>query len=177
MPAGSEVAEAVPESIKNMLLVMTTSGILKPPGQEPQQHPHVQGLWSLTYSRLEEFLPGLFYEVQQGVAGVSPPPPAKLSGGASMADYPALGGAVVMPAQADGAQGSPYVLSRSSDMGFIDQSGLGPAGPNGPESPRYIQLLESPFAQPALPNPVTPGGPPSSESDQPLQLHSTPISI
>jgi hypothetical protein len=58
-------AEAVPESLKNMLLVMSTAGILSPT-PVASQRPHVQNLWGLTYTRLEEFLPGLFHQVLPG---------------------------------------------------------------------------------------------------------------
>lgn len=89
MNAGTELAEAVPESLKNMLLVMSTTGILHPSGQadsasasaKEQQRTYVNGLWSLTYTRLEEFLPGLFHEVLPGHSASSNavtmgPPPA-----------------------------------------------------------------------------------------------------
>jgi brefeldin A-resistance guanine nucleotide exchange factor 1 len=44
------LAEAVPESLKNCVLVMSTSGVL-PAAQAAH-------LWKLTRSRLESFLPG-----------------------------------------------------------------------------------------------------------------------
>ena len=91
MNAGTELAEAVPESLKNMLLVMSTAGILQPDGHvaaaaaQQKQPTYVNGLWSLTYTRLEEFLPGLFHEVLPGQPGPVPAvgPDRRVSAGAA----------------------------------------------------------------------------------------------
>jgi hypothetical protein len=50
--------ESVPESLKNMLLVMHTAGILSS-GQEDSQ------LWRLTWDRIDTLLPNLKYELFQ----------------------------------------------------------------------------------------------------------------
>jgi len=71
--SGSELLmEAIPESLKNMLLVMETAGVFDPPSDttdqdlstmsaEQQQQLNQQGLqlWDLTWHRIELFLPNL----------------------------------------------------------------------------------------------------------------------
>lgn len=82
--------EAVPESIKNILLVMASAGYIAPPPppvsrpvMDAQQQEHEaqeqehgrrdailrRKLWNVTAARLERFLPGM-------LADVFPPPPA-----------------------------------------------------------------------------------------------------
>jgi brefeldin A-resistance guanine nucleotide exchange factor 1 len=51
--------EAVPESLKNILLVMADSGYLAPPDQKPEQ----KDLWEQTWKRLDRFLPSLHGEL------------------------------------------------------------------------------------------------------------------
>lgn len=51
--------EAVPESLKNILLVMSSSGYLIPPSQDPSH----EKLWSETWKRLDRFLPDLRKEL------------------------------------------------------------------------------------------------------------------
>lgn len=51
----SEQEEAVPESLKNILLVMSTSGYLVPKSEDPNQ----EKLWFETWKRLDRFLPDL----------------------------------------------------------------------------------------------------------------------
>ena len=56
---GENLEEAVPESLKNILLVMADGGILAPPsaGEEPSE------LWAETFRRVERFLPGLMFDL------------------------------------------------------------------------------------------------------------------
>ncbi|MCJ1357907.1 MAG: GDP/GTP exchange factor for ARF [Icmadophila ericetorum] len=61
--------EAVPESLKNILLVMADGGYLVPPAKDPQQ----ATLWNETWKRLERFLPGMFREIFP--EKMNPPPP------------------------------------------------------------------------------------------------------
>jgi len=56
---GDSLEEAVPESLKNILLVMANGGYLAPPSQNPQ---HAR-LWEETWKRLERFMPGMFQEI------------------------------------------------------------------------------------------------------------------
>src|ERR1700712_784666 len=51
--------EAVPESLKNILLVMADSGYLAPPAEKPEQ----RELWDQTWKRLDRFLPSLHGEL------------------------------------------------------------------------------------------------------------------
>lgn len=69
--------EAIPESLKNIILVMASDGYLVPPagtadgeGRTPQQ----RRLWKVTFVRLERFQPGLMEGIFPG-SGVSSPPP------------------------------------------------------------------------------------------------------
>ncbi|KAF9532355.1 Sec7-domain-containing protein [Crepidotus variabilis] len=58
---GDQLREAVPESLKNVLLVMSAVGILVPPGTERTDLQKT--LWSNTHERMERFLPGFLAEV------------------------------------------------------------------------------------------------------------------
>jgi golgi-specific brefeldin A-resistance guanine nucleotide exchange factor 1 len=49
----------VPESLKNILLVMSSSGYLVPPSQDPTH----EKLWVETWKRLNRFLPDLRKEL------------------------------------------------------------------------------------------------------------------
>lgn len=51
--------EAVPESLKNVLLVMSSSGYLTPPTKDPSQ----KELWVETWKRIDRFLPDLRKEL------------------------------------------------------------------------------------------------------------------
>jgi brefeldin A-resistance guanine nucleotide exchange factor 1 len=51
--------EAIPESLKNVVLVMQAADILVPPTQEPDQRSErQQALWAASQERIERFLPG-----------------------------------------------------------------------------------------------------------------------
>ncbi|KAK8163430.1 hypothetical protein BC567DRAFT_265954 [Phyllosticta citribraziliensis] len=56
---GDNLEESVPESLKNILLVMSSGGYLVPPDQKPDQ----AELWNETWSRLDRFLPNLLPEL------------------------------------------------------------------------------------------------------------------
>lgn len=47
--------EAVPENLKNVLLIMSTNGYLVPPSQNPDR----EELWNETWKRIDRFLPDL----------------------------------------------------------------------------------------------------------------------
>lgn len=57
------MVEAVPESLKNILLVMSSGGYLVPPSDGTEQSEQQSLLWSETWNRLERFLPGLMLEL------------------------------------------------------------------------------------------------------------------
>jgi brefeldin A-resistance guanine nucleotide exchange factor 1 len=60
--------EAVPESLKNILLVMSSGGYLVP----PQENPANEKLWNQTWLRLERFLPDLYSELYPEEAKARP---------------------------------------------------------------------------------------------------------
>lgn len=47
--------EAVPENLKNVLLIMSSNGYLVPPKQNPER----EELWNETWKRIDRFLPDL----------------------------------------------------------------------------------------------------------------------
>ena len=51
--------EAIPESLKNILLVMVDAGYLEPPskGEKPSR------IWAETWKRVDRSLPGLFRDI------------------------------------------------------------------------------------------------------------------
>ncbi|TFK67907.1 Sec7-domain-containing protein [Pluteus cervinus] len=59
-----QLYEAIPESLKNVLLVMNAAGLLVPPGTEPDTRDERQRtLWSATHERMERFLPGFLGDI------------------------------------------------------------------------------------------------------------------
>ncbi|KAK4052248.1 GDP/GTP exchange factor for ARF [Microbotryomycetes sp. JL221] len=54
--------EAVPESLKNVLLVMNEAGFLRPP-HDPQRTAEHAALWNATFDRIQPFLPDLEHEL------------------------------------------------------------------------------------------------------------------
>ena len=98
--AQSEVLlEAVPESLKNILLVMSSGGYLVPPhsakegdGAEEEDEEDDTELWDETWMRLERFLPGLMPELFSEAAKAKkartprPPPPGQPAADGSGSD-------------------------------------------------------------------------------------------
>jgi brefeldin A-resistance guanine nucleotide exchange factor 1 len=183
MHAGSDLAEAVPQSLKNMLLVMTKDGILQPSGQAttPQKSgkpTFVNGLWSLTYTRLEEFLPGLFHEVLPGgpapaAVAASPAPAAAPSAAAvSLASPPAAG--LMVPPSAPGSAIPKFQAAPAFQMTTPMGMTLSPAPQAAALSP--IVLGPMPSFSPAPSSSLSPnpsgggGGMYSAIQGQPLQL-------
>ncbi|KAH8108152.1 Sec7-domain-containing protein [Cristinia sonorae] len=60
-----QLYEAVPESLKNVILVMSATGSLVPPpaGDEDTREPRQKALWAATHERIERFLPGFLGDV------------------------------------------------------------------------------------------------------------------
>ncbi|KAK4177000.1 hypothetical protein QBC36DRAFT_372703 [Triangularia setosa] len=52
---GDSLEEAVPENLKNVLLIMASNGYLVPPNKNPER----EELWNETWKRIDRFLPGL----------------------------------------------------------------------------------------------------------------------
>lgn len=71
------LSEAIPESLKNMLLVMDTAGVFQAAGEELESSPtgYTQ-LWTVTWDRIDSFLPRLKDEVFKPPPRPSTPPPA-----------------------------------------------------------------------------------------------------
>ena len=69
--AGDGLEEAVPESVKNIVLVMSSSEYIAPPSQQERTELQ-QRLWKASSERLEKFLPNLLSEVFTNSRNVSP---------------------------------------------------------------------------------------------------------
>ncbi|EMD38471.1 hypothetical protein CERSUDRAFT_113640 [Gelatoporia subvermispora B] len=67
-----QLYEAVPESLKNVLLVMNATDLLVPPisASDDQRDDRQKALWAATHERVERFLPGFLDDV------IPSPPPA-----------------------------------------------------------------------------------------------------
>ncbi|KAG8774231.1 GDP/GTP exchange factor for ARF, partial [Serendipita sp. 397] len=59
----SQLYEAVPESLKNVLLVMQASGALLSPTNPEDRPEEVQRRWQLTLEKMDSFLPGFLTDV------------------------------------------------------------------------------------------------------------------
>ncbi|KAK1146081.1 GDP/GTP exchange factor for ARF [Aspergillus melleus] len=66
---GDSLEEAIPESLKNILLVMADGGYLVPPSQDAAK----ETIWTETKKRLDRFLPDLFKEIFPDVSNEKPP--------------------------------------------------------------------------------------------------------
>ncbi|KAI0831147.1 Sec7-domain-containing protein [Trametes gibbosa] len=65
-----QLYEAVPESLKNVLLVMNATGVLAPPiSPEDTRDERQVSLWAATHERIERFLPGFLDDI------IPAPPP------------------------------------------------------------------------------------------------------
>lgn len=81
--------EAIPESLKNIVLVMASAGYLVPPsagvipgdgaGAGSGRTPLQRRLWEVTWARMERFLPGLLEGAFPGVGDAKPTPMVEVS--------------------------------------------------------------------------------------------------
>lgn len=187
--AGQELAEAVPESLKNMLLVMSTHGILTPDSGKAMPH----SLWVLTWNRIEGFLPGMCAEV---FPNVQPPERPANSATATAPSLRADGlevSAFAPPRTSLQVEQNPFGESMSpmravSAPGQVGAIGLIPlmSTPGGGTVSEASSPAGGPLPMPTWPESATqPGGgapppPPQQGVASPnpkLQLHSTPITI
>ncbi|KAJ6618317.1 hypothetical protein B0H10DRAFT_1795581 [Mycena sp. CBHHK59/15] len=60
---GDQLYEAIPESLKNVVLVMNAAQILVPPSEEDTRDDRQRTLWNATNERMERFLPGFLKDV------------------------------------------------------------------------------------------------------------------
>ncbi|EJD05730.1 Sec7-domain-containing protein [Fomitiporia mediterranea MF3/22] len=67
-----QLFEAIPESLKNVVLVMNAMDILVPPAPEDKRTKRQKELWDVTHERIERFLPRFLDEV---IPSPPPPPP------------------------------------------------------------------------------------------------------
>jgi brefeldin A-resistance guanine nucleotide exchange factor 1 len=65
--------EAVPESLKNVLLVMSSSGYLVARSQDPAE----EKLWTETWKRIDRFLPDLRKDLDLDAVKENEVPPTK----------------------------------------------------------------------------------------------------
>lgn len=76
---GDSLDEAVPESLKNILLVMASSGYLV---EKSEGGDEAQGkLWMETWKRLDRFLPDLRKELDMGPREAIAPAPVPAASG------------------------------------------------------------------------------------------------
>jgi hypothetical protein len=84
------LAEAVMESLKNTLLVMSASNVL-----QPSQDGHEKGVWHKTWLKIDAFCPSVKQEFHTVLAKTNPPPdamsPATSSGTGEVAAAPVPG--------------------------------------------------------------------------------------
>ncbi|KAJ9098681.1 hypothetical protein QFC21_004329 [Naganishia friedmannii] len=81
MRTGSkQLYEAVPESLKNVLLVMHSSGFLAPPTVPDTRTDKQKLLWSTAFTRIERFLPGFVNEVIPTPVNPTSPAPLGIEG-------------------------------------------------------------------------------------------------
>lgn len=72
---GDSLEEAVPENLKNVLLIMSSNGYLVPPSQNPER----EELWSETWKRIDRFLPDLRKDLALEEEPKENPPPAAVT--------------------------------------------------------------------------------------------------
>jgi brefeldin A-resistance guanine nucleotide exchange factor 1 len=99
--------EAVAENLKNILLVMSSQGILVPPSGD--EEPERAVLWNETWRRLDRFLPHLFAEIfpdevkkPRTTTGATAAAAAKNSHESATAPAPAQSQPQPQPVQAQG---------------------------------------------------------------------------
>ncbi|KAG8733753.1 GDP/GTP exchange factor for ARF [Ceratobasidium sp. 428] len=70
-----QLAEAIPESLKNVVLVMNANGVLVPPEAPDTRSELQQTLWTDTYTKINAFLPGFMEDLFPPAPPASPLPP------------------------------------------------------------------------------------------------------
>ncbi|KAK0629927.1 hypothetical protein B0T17DRAFT_491256 [Bombardia bombarda] len=66
---GDSLEEAVPENLKNVLLIMSSNGYLVPPSKNPER----EELWNETWKRIDRFLPDLRNDLALEEPAETPP--------------------------------------------------------------------------------------------------------
>ncbi|KAG9102674.1 GDP/GTP exchange factor for ARF [Ceratobasidium sp. 370] len=70
-----QLVEAIPESLKNVVLVMNANGLLAPPESPETRSELQQQLWADTYTKINQFLPGFMEDLFPPAPPPSPLPP------------------------------------------------------------------------------------------------------
>lgn len=70
---GDSLEEAVPENLKNVLLIMSSNGYLVPPSKNPER----KELWDETWKRIDRFLPDLRADLALEGEEEEPVPPSQ----------------------------------------------------------------------------------------------------
>ncbi|KAM7384982.1 hypothetical protein PAMP_001086 [Pampus punctatissimus] len=168
MHAGSSdlLLEAIPESLKNMLLVMDTAGIF----HSADSRTGYSDLWEITWERIVCFLPHLREELfkQTVIADPVPSPPAESVQPPPLADLPPSPQALPPPAQPPSPVSVPVTPAEP----------LTPSRPASPQEPQPASVNGSdrsspvPSSVPPMPVPLTtsPAQAPSHLSQSPLIL-------
>ncbi|XP_034082077.1 Golgi-specific brefeldin A-resistance guanine nucleotide exchange factor 1 isoform X2 [Gymnodraco acuticeps] len=171
MHAGSSdlLLEAIPESLKNMLLVMDTAGIF----HSADSRTGYSDLWEITWERIDCFLPLLREELfkQTVIADPGPSPPAES----------------VQPTPSAGQPSSPRVSQPPSPVPVSPAETRTPSRPESPLEPPAASANGSdcssptPASPPPMPVPLTTSPPQaSSPRSQPpfiLQPLASPLQV
>ncbi|TWW53230.1 Golgi-specific brefeldin A-resistance guanine nucleotide exchange factor 1 [Takifugu flavidus] len=154
-PYGSLSLEAIPESLKNMLLVMDTAGIF----HSADSRTGFSDLWEITWERIVCFLPHLREELfkQTIIADPVPSPPAEPVQPTLPTQEPPPGSVPLSPAE-----------KKSVSRAEAPQEP--PA--NGSEASPPL-----PCPGPTMPLPPNQGSPPSSQSPLILQPLASPLQV
>ncbi|KAL6487258.1 hypothetical protein MHYP_G00038840 [Metynnis hypsauchen] len=174
MHAGSSdlLLEAIPESLKNMLLVMDTAGIF----HSADSRTGYSDLWEITWERIDCFLPRLREElfkqtvIPEPVTSVSvepAPPPAPVSPASSPVPAPAPVPAATTEPKTPSRPASPQDMPTPSANGTDRSSPVPPSTPPAPTSVKSSSecpaaLSQSPLILQPLASPLQVGVPPMS---------------
>ncbi|XP_066534490.1 Golgi-specific brefeldin A-resistance guanine nucleotide exchange factor 1 isoform X3 [Hoplias malabaricus] len=173
MHAGSSdlLLEAIPESLKNMLLVMDTAGIF----HSADSRTGYSDLWEITWERIDCFLPHLREELFKQAVMPEPvpsvpiepvPPPAPRSPASSPVPAPASVPAAPTEPKTTSRPASPQDMPTPSANGTDRSSPVPPSTPPAPTSIKRSEsppsLSQSPLILQPLASPLQVGVPPMS---------------
>ncbi|XP_020564943.1 Golgi-specific brefeldin A-resistance guanine nucleotide exchange factor 1 isoform X3 [Oryzias latipes] len=169
MHAGSSdlLLEAIPESLKNMLLVMDTAGIF----HSTESRTGYSDLWEITWERIVCFLPNLREELfkQTVIQDPVPAPPADPSTPPTQRPSSPQGPQTQQP--------SPVPAGRAETPSSLES----PQRPKPPSTNGSDQSPPTPPAIPATPPPLTtppvPATPPLGQSPLILQPLASPLQV
>ncbi|XP_017580214.1 Golgi-specific brefeldin A-resistance guanine nucleotide exchange factor 1 isoform X1 [Pygocentrus nattereri] len=174
MHAGSSdlLLEAIPESLKNMLLVMDTAGIF----HSADSRTGYSDLWEITWERIDCFLPRLREELFKQAVIPEPVPSVSVEPAPPSAPVSPASSPVPAPAPVPAATTEPKTLSRPAspqDMPTPSANGTdrsSPVPPSTPPAPTSVKsssespapLSQSPLILQPLASPLQVGVPPMS---------------